>query len=92
MAGADKPSAAIRVLVVDDEAFARRNVTVLLRRDPDIGSVTECGSGFDAIEEIRKSDPDLVFLDVQMPVRWLRYAGNPGKRSAAHHHLCDGLR
>lgn len=67
MAGADKPSAAIRVLVVDDEALARRNVTVLLRRDPDIGSVTECGSGFDAIEEIRKSDPDLVFLDVQMP-------------------------
>jgi two-component system, LytTR family, response regulator len=67
MAGADKPSAAIRVLVVDDEALARRNVTVLLRRDPDIGAVTECGSGFDAIEEIRKSEPDLVFLDVQMP-------------------------
>jgi two-component system LytT family response regulator len=67
MAGGDKPSPAIRVLVVDDEALARRNVTVLLRRDPDIGSVTECGSGFDAIEEIRKSEPDLVFLDVQMP-------------------------
>src|SRR6202161_800274 len=67
MAGGDKQSAAIQVLVVDDEALARRNVTVLLRRDPDIGSVTECGSGFDAIEEIRKSKPDLVFLDVQMP-------------------------
>jgi DNA-binding LytR/AlgR family response regulator len=47
--------------------LARRNLTVLLRRDPDIGSVTECGSGLDAIEEIRKSKPDLVFLDVQMP-------------------------
>lgn len=67
MAGGDKPSTAIRVLVVDDEALARRNVTVLLRRDPDIGSVAECGSGFAAIEEIRKSRPDLVFLDVQMP-------------------------
>jgi len=55
------------VLVVDDEALARRNVTVLLRRDPDIGSIAECGSGFDAIEKIRKSKPDLVFLDVQMP-------------------------
>src|ERR1700691_1325556 len=67
MAPADKQSAAIQVLVVDDEALARRNVTVLLRRDPDIGSIAECGSGFDAIEKIRKSKPDLVFLDVQMP-------------------------
>jgi two-component system, LytTR family, response regulator len=67
MAGGDKPSAAIRVLVVDDEALARRNVTVLLRGDPDIGSVTECESGFDALEEIRKSKPDLAFFDVQMP-------------------------
>jgi len=40
---------------------------VLLRRDPDIGSVTECSCGFDAVEEIRKSKPQLVFLDVQMP-------------------------
>jgi len=60
-------SAAIQVLVVDDEALARRNVTLLLRRDPEIGCVTECSSGFEAIEEIRKSKPDLVFLDVQMP-------------------------
>jgi len=64
---ANEQSAAIRVLVVDDEALARRNVTVLLRRDPDIGSITECGSGFDAIEEIRKSRPALVFLVVRMP-------------------------
>jgi two-component system, LytTR family, response regulator len=67
MAGGEKPSASMRVLVVDDEALARRNVTVLLGRDPDIGSVTECESGVDAIGEIRKSKPDLVFLDVQMP-------------------------
>ena len=58
---------AIRALVVDDEALARRNVTVLLRRDPDIGSIVESGSGLEAIEEIRKSRPDLMFLDVQMP-------------------------
>ena len=53
--------------MVDDEAWARRNLTVLLRRDPDIGTVVECESGLEAIEEIRKSKPDLVFLDVQMP-------------------------
>src|SRR5437868_12612257 len=57
----------IRALVVDDEALARRNLTVLLNRDPEIGSVVECGSGLEAIEEIRRSRPDLVFLDVQMP-------------------------
>jgi two-component system, LytTR family, response regulator len=67
MGDGKKPSAAIRVLVVDDEALARRNVTVLLRGDPDIRSVTECETGFDAIEEIRRSKPDLVFIDVQMP-------------------------
>ena len=62
-----KPSASIRALVVDDEAPARRYLTLLLRRDPDIGSVVECGSGLEAIEEIRRSRPDLVLLDVQMP-------------------------
>ena len=57
----------IRVLVVDDEPLARRNVTVLLQGDPDLESIVECGSGAEAIETIRKSQPDLVFLDVQMP-------------------------
>src|SRR5262245_33643741 len=67
MARLDERPAPIRALVVDDEALARRNLTVLLRRDPDVGSVTECESGPEAIEEIRRSKPDLVFLDVQMP-------------------------
>lgn len=59
--------AAIRVLVVDDEALARRNLVVLLSRDPDIGPIAECESGSEAIEAIRRSRHDLVFLDVQMP-------------------------
>jgi two-component system, LytTR family, response regulator len=67
VASAETRSAALRVLVVDDEPLARSNLTVLLRRDPDIASVAECGSGLEALEEIRKSKPDLVFLDVQMP-------------------------
>jgi two-component system LytT family response regulator len=67
MAALDKRLTPIQALVVDDEALARRNLTVLLRRDPDIGAVGECASGLDAIQEIRKSKPDLVFLDVQMP-------------------------
>lgn len=67
MASVVPRTAPIQALVVDDEAWARRNLTVLLRRDPDIGTIVECGSGAEAIEEIRKSKPDLVFLDVQMP-------------------------
>jgi two-component system LytT family response regulator len=63
----DKQCSPIRALVVDDESLARSNLTVLLRRDPEIGAVAECGSGWEAIEAIRRSKPDLVFLDVQMP-------------------------
>jgi two-component system LytT family response regulator len=57
----------IRTLVVDDEPLARTNLTVLLRHDPEIEIIAECGSGEEALAEIRRSEPDLVFLDVQMP-------------------------
>lgn len=57
----------IRALVVDDEPLARSNLTVLLRRDPGIEIVTECGSGMEALSEIRNHKPELVFLDIQMP-------------------------
>lgn len=67
MVSFEERTAPLRALVVDDEALARRNVTVLLRGDPDIGSIEECGSGAEAIEAIRAWKPDLVFLDVQMP-------------------------
>jgi two-component system, LytTR family, response regulator len=62
-----KPRGGIHALIVDDEALARRNLAVLLRRDPDIASVVECESGVEAIEVMRESRHNLVFLDVQMP-------------------------
>jgi two-component system LytT family response regulator len=52
---------------VDDEPLARSNLTVLLRLDPEIEIVGECGSGLEALAKIRGRKPDLVFLDVQMP-------------------------
>jgi two-component system, LytTR family, response regulator len=67
VASIEKRPAPIHALVVDDESLARGNLKVLLQADPDIASVTECGSGMEAVEEIKKSKPDLVFLDVQMP-------------------------
>ena len=57
----------IRALIVDDEPLARSNLKVLLKRDGDIESIQECGSGADAVAQIRATRPDLVFLDVQMP-------------------------
>jgi two-component system LytT family response regulator len=60
-------AARIRVLVVDDEPLARSNLTVLLKDDADIEWVKECGGGQQAVQDIRTHEPDLVFLDVQMP-------------------------
>jgi two-component system LytT family response regulator len=57
----------LRALIVDDEPLARSNLRILLRRDADIESIEECGSGAEAVAAIRKAAPDLVFLDVQMP-------------------------
>jgi len=62
----DQPKG-IRALVVDDEPLARGNITLLLRLDPEIEIVDECGSGMEALATIRSSKPDIVFLDVQMP-------------------------
>ena len=67
MTSADRRAAPLRVLVVDDESLARRNLVVLLRRDPEIGPIAECASGIEAVTAIRQSRYDLVFLDVQMP-------------------------
>jgi two-component system LytT family response regulator len=57
----------IRILIVDDEPVARRGIVRLLRHEPDIEVVGECGDGGSAIAAISALTPDLVFLDVQMP-------------------------
>jgi len=57
----------IRALIVDDEALARQRVRFLLDEEADVEVIGECKDGFDAVEQIEISRPDLVFLDVQMP-------------------------
>lgn len=59
--------AKIRTLIVDDEPLARSSIATLLREDPQIEILGECGSGTEALAEIRLTRPDLLFLDVQMP-------------------------
>lgn len=60
-------SGRIRALIVDDEPLARDCVRIALEREHDIAVVAECGDGESAVGAIRSHDPDLVFLDVQMP-------------------------
>jgi two-component system LytT family response regulator len=57
----------LRVLVVDDEAPARRKILRLLRDEAGVEVVGEADGGEAAITAVRKHSPDLVFLDVQMP-------------------------
>lgn len=54
-------------MVVDDEPLARSNLRVLLQNDSEVELIGECGSGADALVAIRAENPDLLFLDVQMP-------------------------
>ncbi|MBS1811976.1 MAG: response regulator transcription factor [Acidobacteria bacterium] len=58
----------IRVLIVDDELLGRTVIREMLRGDTEVEIIGECASGREAINLIRQHRPDLVFLDVQMPV------------------------
>lgn len=58
---------AIRALIVDDEPFAREGIRLHLEKHADIEVVAEVGDGRRAAEAIRTLDPDLVFLDIEMP-------------------------
>ncbi len=57
----------IRILIVDDEPIARRGIAALLADDPEVEVVGQAGDGRAAVEAIRALEPDIVFLDVQMP-------------------------
>lgn len=57
----------LKVLVVDDEAPARKRLSDLVEKHEGVHLLKACANGRDAIEEILRNDPDFVLLDVQMP-------------------------
>src|SRR5215475_13910908 len=57
----------IRTLIVDDEPLARERLVDLLAVDPEVEKIGECGDGLAAVAAIAHHQPDLLFLDVQMP-------------------------
>jgi two-component system, LytTR family, response regulator len=56
----------MRAIVVDDEELARRGIRALLQRAGDVEIVSECASGDEAIRAISETEPELVYLDIQM--------------------------
>jgi two-component system LytT family response regulator len=57
----------IRALIVDDEPLARERLRAMMRAEDSVEIVGECGSGPEAIQMIRNTPLDLVFLDMEMP-------------------------
>lgn len=55
------------VIIVDDEAPARKRLSDLLRDELDFRVAAHCPDGIAALEQLRREVPDLIFLDVQMP-------------------------
>ncbi|WP_394779173.1 LytR/AlgR family response regulator transcription factor [Undibacterium sp.] len=60
-------SETIKALIVDDEELARRLVREYLGSHADIEIIGECDNGLQAVKDITGLNPDLVFLDIQMP-------------------------
>jgi two-component system LytT family response regulator len=57
----------LRAIIVDDENLARRGLALRLQHIPQVEVIAECSNGADALKAIAELDPDLVFLDIQMP-------------------------
>jgi DNA-binding NarL/FixJ family response regulator len=63
-----RPTAHIRVLLVDDHALMREGLRQLFTLEHDIQVVGEAVDGIDALEKIRRLHPDVVLMDIHMPV------------------------
>lgn len=58
----------IRVVVVDDSAFMRKAIGTMLENDPEITVVGTAKNGQEGLELVRRLDPDVVTLDIEMPI------------------------
>ncbi|MGE5107196.1 MAG: LytR/AlgR family response regulator transcription factor [Sphingobacteriales bacterium] len=56
-----------KVIIIDDEPLARMIVKEYLQKHPELELVQECSDGFEGLKAIQQHQPDLIFLDIQMP-------------------------
>jgi DNA-binding NarL/FixJ family response regulator len=66
--GPERGSMAKRILVADDSALMRRQIRTLLELDTDIEVCAEAANGLEAVQKAQECSPDLVVIDVLMPV------------------------
>ncbi len=57
----------MKIIIIDDEPLARSIVKEYLKSWPDVELAAECSDGFEGIKAIQQFQPDLIFLDIQMP-------------------------
>ena len=58
----------IRVLIVDDSALVRNLIRAIIEMDPEMEVVGEASNGLEAVEKVRNLHPDIVTMDIEMPV------------------------
>ncbi len=56
-----------KVIIIDDEPLARQLIKTFLQDYTQVEVVAECGDGFEGFKAIQEHNPDLIFLDIQMP-------------------------
>jgi DNA-binding NarL/FixJ family response regulator len=61
-------TAPVRVLICDDQALIRTGFSTIIGAQPDLEVVGECGDGQAAVDLARRLDPDIVVMDIRMPV------------------------
>src|SRR5215510_10676493 len=57
----------MKVIIIDDEPLARGIVKEYLKSFSQLEVAAECGDGFEGVKAIAQHQPDLIFLDIQMP-------------------------
>ncbi len=57
----------MKTILVDDEEHALNRLSYMLKERENVEVIASCNNGIEAIEEIKKHEPDLVFLDIEMP-------------------------
>jgi len=60
-------SMSLSTIIVDDEPLARKGLAVRLAEHKDVDIIAQCHNGREALEAVRAYQPDLMFLDIQMP-------------------------
>jgi two-component system chemotaxis response regulator CheB len=63
-----KPISKIRILIVEDSAFMRIALEKMLREEPDFEIIATAGNGQEALEKVLRLKPDVVTMDIEMPV------------------------